>query len=145
MPIRGLRRLQEPTNISPVHNGEVVLELETELEPGPLIVVVLARLRSKLQDFCDVRRHHVTAALPLRKFSLASVTRLTTSGDQRDDFKKNICANDLRLEMAHLSQCGSSVYMRDKPRTENMRVRMHRNALGLLSQAHHSHTLISPK
>ena len=47
-----------------VHQGEVVLEHETELEPGPLIVVVPNRLRSKLQDFCDVRRHRVTAPLP---------------------------------------------------------------------------------
>ena len=31
-----------------------------------------------------------------------------TDGDQRDDFMmRGICANDLRLEMAHWSQCGS--------------------------------------
>ena len=68
-----------------VHQGEVVLELETELEPGPLIVVVVDRLRSKLQDFCGVRRHRVTAPLPCASFT-CSVTRLMTSGDQRDDF-----------------------------------------------------------
>ena len=40
-------------------------------------------------------------------FSICLVTRLMTSGDQRDDFMmRDICANDLRLEMAHLSQCG---------------------------------------
>ena len=33
-----------------VHQGEVVLEIETELEPVPLIVVVLDKLRNKLQD-----------------------------------------------------------------------------------------------
>ena len=47
-----------------VHKGEVVLEVEMELEHGPLIVVVLDVLRSKLRDFCNVRhlvslrRHH---------------------------------------------------------------------------------------
>ena len=31
-----------------------------------------------------------------------------TSGDQRDDFMmRDICANDLRLEMARLIRCGS--------------------------------------
>ena len=34
-----------------IHQGEVILELETELEPSLLIVVVLDRFRSKLQDF----------------------------------------------------------------------------------------------
>ena len=41
-----------------------------------------------------------------------------TSGDQRDDFMmREIRANDLRLEMAHLSQCGLSVHKKDKLRT----------------------------
>ena len=61
-----------------VHQGVVVLELETELEPGPLIVVVLDRLRSKLQDFCDVRCHRVCSTT-MRKFYLLS----DTTDDQR--------------------------------------------------------------
>ena len=41
-------------------------------------------------------------------FSTCSATRLMTSGDQRDDFMmRDICANDLRLEMARLIRCGS--------------------------------------
>ena len=63
-----------------IHQGEIVLELETELKPGLLIVVVLDRFRSKLQDFCDVRRRHITAPLPCASFA-CSVTRSTTDGD----------------------------------------------------------------
>ena len=37
-----------------------------------------------------------------------------TCGDQRDDFMmRDICANDLGLEMTHLSQSGSSVHTKD--------------------------------
>ena len=40
-----------------------------------------------------------------------------TCGDQRDDFMmRDICANDLGLEMAHLSQSGSSVHTKDRLR-----------------------------
>ena len=47
-----------------------------------------------------------------------SVTRLVASGDQRDDFMmRYICANFLRLEMAHMSQCGSSMHEKDRLRT----------------------------
>ena len=35
-----------------VHKSEIVLELETELQPSPLIVVVRSRSCSKFQDFC---------------------------------------------------------------------------------------------
>ena len=35
----------------------VVLELETELQPGSLTAVVRSRSRSKFEDFCSVRRH----------------------------------------------------------------------------------------
>ena len=47
-----------------VHKGEIVLDLEMELQPGPLVVVVLDRLCSKLQDFCNVCRDCITAPLP---------------------------------------------------------------------------------
>ena len=48
-----------------IHQSEVVLELETELEPTLLIVVVLNKFRSKLPDFCHVRpsSHHNSANL----------------------------------------------------------------------------------
>ena len=51
------------------------------------------------------------------------MTRSTTNGDQQDDFMMwDTCATDLRLEMAHLSQCGLSVLVIVKPRTtENKR------------------------
>ena len=39
-----------------VHKSEGVLELETELQPGPLIVVIRSRSCSKFQDFRHVRR-----------------------------------------------------------------------------------------
>ena len=68
-----------------IHQGEVFLELETELEPGLCVVVVLDKFRSKLQDFCDVRRRHITAPLPCASFA-CSVTRSTTNGVQQDDF-----------------------------------------------------------
>ena len=68
-----------------IHQSEVVLELEAELEPGLLVVVVLDKFRSKLQDFCAVRRRHITAPLPCASVA-CSVTRSTTNGDQQNDF-----------------------------------------------------------
>ena len=68
-----------------IHQGEVFLELETELEPSLCVVVVLDKFRSKLQDFCDVRRRHITAPLPCASFA-SSVTRSTTNGVQQDHF-----------------------------------------------------------
>ena len=44
----------EKIHVLLVHKGEVVLQLEKELQPGPLVIVVLDRLCSKLQDFCNV-------------------------------------------------------------------------------------------
>ena len=67
------------------HQDDEVLELEMELEPGLVIVVVLGRFRSKLQVLCDVRRRHITAPLPCVSFA-CSVTRSTTNGVQQDDF-----------------------------------------------------------
>ena len=46
--------VQQGRHVPLIHQGEVVLELKTELEPRLLIVVVLDRFRSKFQDFCDV-------------------------------------------------------------------------------------------
>ena len=58
----------------------------------------------------------------MRKFCLLC----DTTGDQRSSTRRlhdvDTCANDLRLEMAHLSQCGMSVLMNVKLRTtENKR------------------------
>ena len=39
------------------HKSEAVLELESELQPGSLTVVVRGRSCSKFQYFCNVRRH----------------------------------------------------------------------------------------
>ena len=63
-----------------IHQGEVVLELQTELEPNLLVVVVLDRFRSKLRDLCEVRRRHITATFA------CSVTRSTNNGVQQDGF-----------------------------------------------------------
>ena len=76
-----------------------MLELETELEPSLLIVVVLDKFRSKLQDFCDVCRRHITAPLPCANFA-CSVTRSTTTEFQHNIMMKTTVQNDLRLEMA---------------------------------------------
>ena len=71
-----------------------------ELEPSLLIVVVLDRFRSKLQDFCDVCRRHITAPLPCASFD-CSLTRCTTAEFQHNDIMmKTTVQNDLRLEMA---------------------------------------------
>ena len=59
-----------------LQQGEVVLELETELEPCLLVVVVLDRSRSKIQDFCDVRRRHITAPLPCAERCSLTVRRV---------------------------------------------------------------------
>ena len=65
--------------------------------PFPALPAALLRWRS-------------TGGVIIAQVCTGSVTRLTTRGDQRDNFMmRDICANDLRLEMAHLSQCGSSV------------------------------------
>ena len=105
------------------HQGEVVLELESELEPGLLIVVVLDRFRSKQASRrlrCSPSSYHSSATM--RKFCLLC----DTIDDQRSSPRRlhdvDTCANDLRLEMAHLSQCGMSVLMDVKLRTtENKR------------------------
>ena len=83
-----------------MHEGEVILELETELKPSLIIGVVLDRFRSKLRDFCDVCRRHITAPQPCASFS-CSVTRSTTTEFQHNDIMmKTTVQNDLRLEMA---------------------------------------------
>ena len=90
-----------------------------------LPVVVLDKFRSKLQDFSDVRRRHITAPLPCASFA-CSVTRSTTNGDEQNFMVWTPYANDLRLEMAHLSQCGTSVLMKVKLRTiDNKRADKH--------------------
>ena len=38
-------------------HGEVVLELETELRPSSLTIVIRSRSCSKFEDFCHVCRH----------------------------------------------------------------------------------------
>ena len=92
--------VQQESHVPLIHQGEIVLELETELEPGLLIVVVLDRFRSKLQDFCDVHRRHITAPLPCASFA-CSVTRSATTEFQHNDIMmKTPVQNDLRLEMA---------------------------------------------
>ena len=92
--------VQQERHVPLIHQSEVILELETELEPSLLIVVVLDRFRSKLQDFCDVCRRHVTAPLPCASFA-CSVTRSTTTEFQHNDIMmKTSVQNDLRLEMA---------------------------------------------
>ena len=92
--------VQQERHVPLIHQDEVILELETELEPSLLIVVVLDRFRSKLQDFCDVCRLHITAPLPRASFA-CSVTRSTTTEFQHNDMmmRTNV-QNDLRHEMA---------------------------------------------
>ena len=76
-----------------------VLELKTELEPKLLIVVILDKLRNKLQDFCDVNRH-LTAPLTCANLRLRcdTIDERGGSTQRHDDLDK--CANDLRHDMA---------------------------------------------
>ena len=91
---------QQERHVPLIHQGEVILELETELEPSLLIVVVQHKFRSKLQDFCDVCRRHITSPLPCASFA-CSVTRSTTTEFQHNDIMmKTTGQNDWRLEMA---------------------------------------------
>ena len=83
---------QEESHISLIHQGEVVLELETELEPSLLIVVVLDRFRSKLQDFCDVCCRHVTAPLPCANFRLRCDTIDDSGGSTQRHDEEDKCA-----------------------------------------------------
>ena len=121
-----------------IHQGEVVLELETEHEPGLLVVDVLDRFRSKLQGLlrCSPSSYHTSATM--RKFCLLC----ETIDDQRRSTRRlhdvDTCANDLRVEMAHLSQFGMSVLMKVKLRTtENKRACASNCALTSTSLSQH--------
>ena len=93
--------VQKECHVSLIHQGGVVLELGTELEPRLLFVVVLDRFRSKFQNFCDDCRRCITAPLPCANFGCV-VTRSTTAEFQHNDMMmRTTVLNDLRLEMAH--------------------------------------------
>ena len=100
-----------------IHQGEVVLELETELEPGLLVVVELDRFRSQLQDFCDFSPSSYHSSAKIRKFCVLRDTIDDQRRSTRRLYDVDTCANDLRLEMAHMSQCEMSVLMKVKLRT----------------------------
>ena len=87
--------VQQERHVPLIHKGEVILELETELESNLLLIVVLDRFRSKLQDFCDVCRRPITAPPSCARFACSLTQSTTTQFQHNDIMMKTTVQNDL--------------------------------------------------
>ena len=112
----------EKRHVPLIHQGKVVLELETELEPGLHRRCRTGQVSKQASRLLRCLPSSFNSSATMRKFCLLC----ETIDDQRSSTRRlhdvDTRANDLRPEMAHLSQCGMSVLMKVKVRTtENKR------------------------